>query len=202
MKKKVLLVVAFIVAVIIIVGLILFFVIFQNDESKFVGTWSSSSEYSVIKFHSDGTCIIPDGTSGTWELKDGNFFLDIYGISGEFEYSFSNNDETLTLIHVFTGQKTVFTKISDSEFKNSNTGCEPTWQFEKDDTAKTITFTGETCDLYYWEDIEIYPGLGGSANLPTGLIKKGDVITNCNGIITLRYVPENMLVAYYDFSED
>ena len=81
-----------------------------DDKSKFIGTWSTGSSYSTITFFSDGTCSYAGMSSGSWEIKDGKLVINGLGMSGTFEYSFSNNDNMLTITHVATGQITTFTK--------------------------------------------------------------------------------------------
>ncbi len=81
-----------------------------NDKSKFNGTWSTGSSYSTITFFSDGTCSYAGMSSGSWEIKDGKLVINGFGMSGTFEYSFSNNDNMLTITQVATGQITIFTK--------------------------------------------------------------------------------------------
>ena len=47
-----------------------------------------------------------------------------------------------------------------------------------------------------WEDNEI---CAGNAKLPTGSIKIGDTITNCDGNIAIRHKPTNTLLGAYNF---
>ena len=47
-----------------------------------------------------------------------------------------------------------------------------------------------------WEDHEI---CSGSATLPSGVVKKGDTVTNCSGNIALRHVPSNTLLGGFNF---
>ena len=79
-----------------------------TEEDRFVGTWRTQPVLGIsfgIIFNNNGTFSI-DGTSftvGTWELRDGNLVLQIprnnepVSFSGTFNYSFSNNDNTLTI---------------------------------------------------------------------------------------------------------
>jgi len=73
-----------------------------------VGTWETEEKvYSggnyrdIITFFSNGTfqsTFFGSGSiSGTWELKDGEFAMN-YTIEILFDYSFTNNDNILTLI--------------------------------------------------------------------------------------------------------
>ena len=83
-----------------------------NGNNKFVGTWDCSTEQgsiyqiyylnSTMTLFSDGTF---DGTpllsiySGTWDIKDNKLVFTYSGnaIMETYSYSFSNNDDTLTL---------------------------------------------------------------------------------------------------------
>jgi len=49
-----------------------------------------------------------------------------------------------------------------------------------------------------WEENEICSGY---CNLPTGEIKEGDVIKNCEGNIALRHVPSNTIMGGFDFKK-
>ena len=77
----------------------------SSEESKFLGTWIDDTGETTI-FHEDGTTtsILGDlqGT-GTWKLENDRLIITFQGLILTFDYSFSNNDETLTLINVDTG---------------------------------------------------------------------------------------------------
>lgn len=77
----------------------------SSEESKFLGTWIDNTGETTI-FHEDGTTtsILGDlqGT-GTWKLENDRLIITFQGLILTFDYSFSNNDETLTLINVDTG---------------------------------------------------------------------------------------------------
>ena len=81
-------------------------------DSRFTGTWQHE-EYSYIyyTFFSDGTGSY-SGASTTWDLKDGKLVITMN--SGQttvtYNYTFSNNDNTLTLNDVGGGTTTVYTK--------------------------------------------------------------------------------------------
>ena len=49
-----------------------------------------------------------------------------------------------------------------------------------------------------WDDHEI---CSGSALLPSGPIKEGDVIKDCKGNVALRHVPSNTLFGAFNFEE-
>ena len=82
------------------------------EKSKFVGRWTSSDNVNLDLF-SDGTCAFTI-MSGTWDLKDGKLVLDLpsstmpYTLA--YNYQFSDNDRTLSLIDKASGTSAIFTK--------------------------------------------------------------------------------------------
>jgi hypothetical protein len=70
----------------------------------------------------------------------------------------------------------------------------PNVTYEKNETARTITITlieGEPGELL-WSNVELYnPNnmYSMEATLPNGTIDVGDVITDCDGLIWLRWKP-------------
>ena len=70
--------------------------------------------------------------------------------------------------------------------------------FSMDKSTKTLTVQKIYENDIKWEEHEI---CSGSANLPSGLIKKGDMITDCKGNVALRYIPTNTLLGGFDFEE-
>ena len=65
-----------------------------------------------------------------------------------------------------------------------------------DKNTKTLTVQKIYEGNLKWEDSEI---CSGSATLPSGSIKEGDVITKCNGNVSLRHIPTNTILGAYDF---
>jgi len=76
-----------------------------NDFDKFIGAWGEGETVSIT-FFSDGT--YSSGGDGTFELSDGKLVLTDLGDT--FEYSFSDDDNTLALTNIDTGVVTVLTK--------------------------------------------------------------------------------------------
>jgi len=76
-----------------------------NDFDKFIGAWGEEEAVSIT-FFSDGT--YSSGGDGTFELSDGKLVLTNLGDT--FEYSFSDDDNTLTLTNIDTGVVTILTK--------------------------------------------------------------------------------------------
>ena len=68
--------------------------------------------------------------------------------------------------------------------------------FSMDKSARTLTVQKVYEDNLKWDDNEI---CSGNATFPSGIIKEGDVITNCNGNVAFRYVPTNTLIGAFDF---
>jgi outer membrane lipoprotein SlyB len=86
-----------------------------DDNSKIVGTWTAVNTVpsDFLTIFSDGTIVKSDGSSGTWELKDGKVVMVVteqgQTITSVYDYTFSNNDNTMTFTntvgHIFTFTK-------------------------------------------------------------------------------------------------
>ena len=94
----------------------------------------------------------------------------------------------LFLIFVLLGR---FDKKEEKE-----TSPKPPAIFTMDKNTRTLTVQEIYEDNLKWDEHEI---CSGNASLPTGLIKEGDVVTNCNGNVALRHVPSNILIGGFDF---
>jgi hypothetical protein len=70
--------------------------------------------------------------------------------------------------------------------------------FTMDKSTKTLTVQKIYEDNLKWNDHEI---CSGNATLPSGLIKEGDEIKDCEGNIAIRHKPSNTLFGGYDFEE-
>lgn len=91
-----------------------------SERNKFVGIWSTqqiTGMPSTMIFYSDGTTPnIGGGIAGTWELKEGKLLCSgTYSgttVSWVYTYSFSNNEQTLTLTEISPQSlpATVYTK--------------------------------------------------------------------------------------------
>ncbi|UCD13315.1 MAG: hypothetical protein JSW60_07090 [Thermoplasmatales archaeon] len=84
---------------------------YPSEESRFVGTWEQR-EYLSITFFLDETCSWLGNISGKWEIKDGKLEITFveYGDIHVYDYSFSNNDNSLTLTNVKGGGADVYNK--------------------------------------------------------------------------------------------
>ncbi len=70
-----------------------------DEENKIVGEWIDQ-DGDTHHFFSDGTYNSISGSatqSGMWELKDEKLVFTTLGGTITYNYSFSNNDKTLTL---------------------------------------------------------------------------------------------------------
>ncbi len=68
--------------------------------------------------------------------------------------------------------------------------------FSMDKNTRTLTVQKIYEDNLKWSDNEI---CSGDAILPTGVLKEGDVIKNCNGNISFRHIPTNTLLGAFNF---
>ena len=68
--------------------------------------------------------------------------------------------------------------------------------FSIDVVNKTLTVQKIYDGKFKWDDNEV---CSGNAHLPSGMMKKGDMMTNCTGNIALRHIPTNTLIGAYDF---
>ena len=68
--------------------------------------------------------------------------------------------------------------------------------FSMDKNTKTLTVQKLFKNDLKWEEHEI---CSGTAELPSGLVKEGDVVTNCKGNLAIRHIPSNKLVGGFDF---
>ena len=76
---------------------------------------------------------------------------------------------------------------------------QPTITFIQDLDNKTLTVTTVTPDTVLWSDIDQI-GSGHCDPLPNGNVTVGDELTNCTGIIVLRYIPLNMILGVFEFN--
>ena len=87
----------------------------------------------------------------------------------------------------------VFEEVSDV-IGPSPVNNAPPVTYEKNETARTITITsieGEPDELL-WSNVELYNPqdmYSMEATLPNGTIDVGDVITDCDGLIFLMWIP-------------
>ena len=75
----------------------------------------------------------------------------------------------------------------------------PQIAFEMDLANNTLVVDYVSHENISWDDID-QVGSGSCDPLPTGTVSVGDEITNCAGVIILRFIPYNQIIGYYDFS--
>ena len=84
----------------------------SSEENKFLGTWIDNTGEITI-FHEDGTTtsILDDlQETGTWKLENDRLIITFLGLILTFDYSFSNNDKTLTITNIEFNKTYVMTK--------------------------------------------------------------------------------------------
>ena len=74
----------------------------------------------------------------------------------------------------------------------------PDISFEMDMENNTLTVSSVYPENVSWSDIDQI-GSGTCDPLPTGNVTVGDEITNCMGVIVLRYIPTNEVLGVFDF---
>jgi len=91
---------------------------FKSDRDKLVGRWFFASENYTLTFFDNGTFIANVSGNfvylGTWEINSGKSLSLTYLDSPlplTRSYSFSNNDNTLTIYISETGKNQVFIRI-------------------------------------------------------------------------------------------
>ena len=92
----------------------------------------------------------------------------------------------------------VFILLGRFDKKDEKRFPKPPAIFSMDKNTRTLTVQKIYEDDIKWEEHEI---CSGTATLPSGHIKEGDTITNCEGNVSLRYIPTNTLLGGYDFEE-
>jgi hypothetical protein len=80
----------------------------------------------------------------------------------------------------------------------SNPPQQPIIVFEQDNENKTLTVTSVIPNTVLWSDIDEI-GSGSCDPLPSGNVTVGAKITNCAGIIVLRYIPLNEILGVFEF---
>ena len=109
MEKKIKIILTTVVVAIVVIGVVLFFVIFKDEKSKFIGTWTVVENPAggitggTFTFQNNGAFSVGDGSYGTYKVEDSKLCLTdpFGGINGPqtacFNYEFSNGNSHLTL---------------------------------------------------------------------------------------------------------
>ena len=85
----------------------------KGDEDRIVGTWVTDSPYDTLTFTASGKCK-KFTYDGTWEIEDEKLII-VYEmrskpIENTYQYSFSDNNSTLTLININNGYTLIYSK--------------------------------------------------------------------------------------------
>jgi len=92
----------------------------------------------------------------------------------------------------------IFILLGKIDKKEEKKIAKPPALLSMDKNTKTLTVQKIYEDDLKWEEHEI---CSGTATLPSGQIKEGDVVTNCKGNLALRHIPSNILIGGFDFEE-
>lgn len=84
------------------------------------------------------------------------------------------------------------------EKKEETTEKKPPISFKMDRSTKSLKVQKIYEQGLTWEENEI---CSGSCKIPTGEIKVGDVLKDCEGNIALRHIPSNTLIGGFDFNK-
>ena len=85
----------------------------KSGVNRLVGAWITDSVYDTLRLNSDGSCR-KFTYEGTWSAE-GNRLVLVYTVHSrsythEYDYYFSNFNNTLTLITVDSGYRIVYTR--------------------------------------------------------------------------------------------
>lgn len=82
-----------------------------TDEKKFVGIWKSETSGILSTYYSNGT-YMAEGKSYYWRLEGEHLIISsmIGGYDSIYSYSFSNDNQTLTLTNIKNQNIVVYTK--------------------------------------------------------------------------------------------
>ena len=83
-----------------------------------------------------------------------------------------------------------------SDNKKEKKVPKPPALFSMDKNTKTLKVEKLFKNDLKWEEHEI---CSGTAKLPSGQVKEGDIVTDCKGNLALRHIPSNKLVGGFDF---
>ena len=127
------------------------------NASKFIGIWkytwidlNNENRTSYTDFNSDGTY----GWSRTfkWELKDGELLMPAHGVGNNvFNYSFSNNDNTLTRVSVKNNNSRIYSRVVFQDEASESIIIDKEYYYQAPrDSYKLMGFVlhGDTLRLY------------------------------------------------------
>jgi hypothetical protein len=83
-----------------------------TEDNRFIGTWKSQFSITYV-FKSDGDLIV-GGVAGNWKIEEEKLILQTpdnsFIITVKYSYSFSDNDQLLTLTDSSSGLTKILTK--------------------------------------------------------------------------------------------
>jgi hypothetical protein len=90
----------------------------QPLDLRFLGTWSTNSSNVTLTFYNDGTCLLSScGCERFWETENNTVSFYVPDESGVkkiliegYNYSFSNNNETMMLSNVHNNSFNILIK--------------------------------------------------------------------------------------------
>ena len=101
-----------VIFIIIFLTLMIFIFSGCTEDNRFIGTWKSQFSITYV-FKSDGDLIVA-GVAGHWELDEEKLILQTpdnsFIITVKYIYSFSDNDQLLTLTDSSSGLTKILTK--------------------------------------------------------------------------------------------
>lgn len=81
----------------------------SSDFDSFIGSWSGTG-IKYFDFSTDNTCVYT-GITYDWSLKDNQLILlSDNGVKVTYDYSFSSDHNTLTLVDISNDETNVFTR--------------------------------------------------------------------------------------------
>jgi len=92
----------------------------------------------------------------------------------------------------------IFVLIGKFDQKEEATLRKPPAVLAMDKSTRTLKVQKIYDENVKWNEHEI---CSGNASLPSGVIKEGDVVTNCKGNVAIRHVPSNTLIGGFDFED-
>lgn len=102
-KMNILLIITILEAIIIGALTVMAFQSEDYEKARFIGEWKSNDGYVTYEFYPDGTCLVDNSETGTWEINNGKMVITTNdGHNTQInEYSFSFTLGGLTFINQY-----------------------------------------------------------------------------------------------------
>ena len=88
--------------------------------------------------------------------------------------------------------------IGKFDSKEEHNSSKRSASFKMDKNTRTLKVQKIYENDVKWDDHEI---CAGSASLPTGAMREGDIVKDCEGNVAIRHIPTNTLFGGFDFEE-